>query len=195
MSKPQELVFVTSNPNKTAEVSRQLGNAYRFRSLTDLGSTEEIPETSGTIPGNAQQKARFIYERYGVNCFSEDTGLEIEALDGAPGVDTAHYAGPARDARANMEKVLRQLSGQTNRRARFRTVICLIQDGKEWLFEGICPGHIAGRLRGEMGFGYDPIFIPEGSDRTFGQMSFTEKKKVSHRAAAIRKLVAHLREN
>ena len=192
MPQPKQLVFVTANPNKIAEVSRQLGNNYNFKGLTDIGCTEEIPETTDTIPGNARQKARFVYDRYGVDCFSEDTGLEIEALDGAPGVHTAYYAGPQRDPRGNMERVLQELQGEPNRKAQFRTVICLIIDNKEYLFEGICEGNIAGRIRGEEGFGYDPIFIPNGSDQTFGQMGFTAKKTYSHRAKAVQKLVNFL---
>lgn len=188
----ERLVFVTNNTNKVAEVSRQLGNDYTFLSLADIDCHEDIAETSPTIPGNAQQKARYVYEKYGVNCFSEDTGLEVDALDGAPGVLTARYAGPERDAKANMKKVLTELEGNPNRKARFRTVICLIQDGKESLFEGICEGNIAGRLRGEQGFGYDPIFIPLGSSETFGQMGFTAKKNYSHRAKAVQKLVDFL---
>lgn len=194
MPHPKRLVFVTGNPNKIAEVSRQLGNDYNFQGLKDIGCTEEIPETTNTIPGNAQQKAHFVHDRYGVDCFSEDTGLEIESLDGAPGVHTAYYAGPARDPKANMTKVLNEMQGKTNRKAQFRTVICLILNEQEYLFEGICEGHIAGRIRGEEGFGYDPIFIPNGSDQTFGQMGFSAKKSYSHRAKAVQKLVDFLQQ-
>lgn len=189
----ERLVFVTNNPNKIAEVARQLGSNYDFLGLSDIGCTAEIPETTNTIPGNARQKARFVYDGYQVDCFSEDTGLEIDALDGAPGVDTAHYAGPERNPKANMEKVLEELGQSTNRKARFRTVICLIRNGEEHFFEGICEGNIAGRLRGESGFGYDPIFIPNGSATTFGQMDFSEKKKYSHRAKAVSQLVDFLK--
>lgn len=192
MPQRKKLVFVTANPNKIAEVSRQIGNDYNFLGLQDIGCEEEIPETTDTIPGNARQKARFVYDKYGVNCFSEDTGLEVEALNGAPGVHTAYYAGPDRNPKANMNKVLAELQGKANRKAQFRTVICLIIDGKEYLFEGICEGNIAGRLRGKEGFGYDPIFIPNGSDQTFGQMGFTAKKVHSHRAKAVKKLVDFL---
>lgn len=188
----ERLVFVTNNTNKVAEVSRQLGNDYTFLSLADINCHEDIAETSPTIPGNAQQKARYVFEKYGVNCFSEDTGLEVDALGGAPGVLTARYAGPDRDAKANMQKVLKEMEDKADRKARFRTVICLIQDGKETLFEGVCEGNIAGRLRGTQGFGYDPIFIPNGSSETFGQMGFTAKKNHSHRAKAVQKLVDFL---
>lgn len=194
MPTKEHLVFVTNNPNKIAEVARQLGEAYDFQSLADIGCTEEIPETTDTIPGNARQKAQFVHERYGVDCFSEDTGLEIDALDGAPGVDTAHYAGPERHAEANMKKVLKALGRVPNRKARFRTVICLIRKGEEHLFEGICEGNIAGRIRGDQGFGYDPIFIPNGSSETFGQMGFTAKKVYSHRAKAVQKLIDFLQQ-
>lgn len=192
MPQRKSLVFVTNNPNKIAEVQRQLGSTYNFQSLKDIDCHDDIPETSSTIPGNAIQKARYVYEKYGVDCFSEDTGLEVDALDGAPGVMTARYAGPDRDPKANMKKVLSELRGKSNRTARFRTVICLIRDGEEHLFEGICEGNIAGRLRGDEGFGYDPIFIPSGSAQTFGQMGFTAKKTYSHRAKAVQKLVDFL---
>ena len=189
------LVFATNNPNKIAELQQQLGDRYRFRGLKDIGCTEEIPETTGTIPGNARQKARHVHEHYGVDCFSEDTGLEIAALGGQPGVDTAHYAGPERDAGANNRKVLSELKDRDDRRARFRTVICLILDGKEHLFEGICPGRIAPQPRGEGGFGYDPIFLPDGGNgRSFAEMSAAEKAAVSHRGRAVRALVEFLRD-
>ena len=189
------LVFATANPNKVAEVQRQLGNAYTFRSLTDIGCTEPVPETTGTIAGNACQKARYVFENYGENCFSEDTGLIVDALDGRPGVDTAHYAGPSRNARANNLKVLSELGNTGARTARFKTVICLVLDGKEYNFEGICEGHIATCPRGNDGFGYDPIFVPrEGNGyQTFAQMTTDEKARISHRGRAMQKLMAFLR--
>ena len=193
------LVFATNNAHKIAEVQAQLGDQYSFLSLKDINCTEDIPETTGTIPGNARQKARFVKDNYGHDCFSEDTGLEIDALDGRPGVDTAHYAGPARDAKANNDKVLAELAGKEGpreRAARFRTVICLIKDGEEHLFEGVCPGHIATRADGDQGFGYDPIFVPaEGDGHPFAQMTRAEKQTISHRGRAVRKLVDFLATN
>lgn len=194
MKSKKKLVFATNNPNKIAEVTAQLGESYTFLSLADIGCTEEIPETTNTIPGNAIQKARHVYENYEKNCFSEDTGLEIDALDGAPGVDTAHYAGPARDANENMQKVLDSLARKSDRKARFHTVICLIIDGEEHLFEGYCEGVIADQKRGDQGFGYDPIFIPDGEQETFAQMGFDRKKQYSHRARAVKKLVDFLEQ-
>lgn len=188
------LVFATNNPNKIAEIKGQLGDAYTFSSLKDIGCTEEIPETTGTIPGNARQKARFVKDNYGHDCFSEDTGLEIDALGGEPGVDTAHYAGPQRNAEDNYNKVLQKLSGQPDRSARFRTVICLVKDGREHLFEGICEGEIATEPHGDDGFGYDPVFRPkEGDGRTFAEMTGAEKRALSHRARAMAKLHAFLK--
>ncbi len=184
-----KLVFATNNPHKIAEIKAQVGDGYAFLSLQDIGCTEEIPETTPTLEGNARQKARFVKEHYGYDCFSEDTGLEIDGLDGAPGVDTAHYAGPERSATANNAKVLAGLAGKTNRSARFRTFICLILEGKEYLFEGRCEGTISTRERGEQGFGYDPVFIPaEGDGRTFAEMTGAEKRRFSHRARAMARL-------
>lgn len=188
----KKLVFATNNPNKIAEVKAQLGEGYDFLSLADIGCTEDIPETTGNIPGNARQKARYVFERYGYDCFSEDSGLEIDALDGRPGVDTAHYAGPARDALANMNKVLTEMGDTTKRSARFRAVICLIEGGEEHFFTGVSEGSIAIDRRGEQGFGYDPIFIPEGERDTFAQMGFDRKKAYSHRARAVKGLVNFL---
>ena len=190
-----QLVFATNNPHKIAEIKAQLGGDYDFLSLRDINCTEEIPETTGTLEGNARQKARFVKDNYGHDCFSEDTGLEIDGLDGAPGVDTAHYAGPARDAVANNNKVLAGLAGQAVRSARFRTFICLLLDGEEHLFEGRCEGAIAVAPRGAGGFGYDPIFVPrDGDGRAFGEMSGAEKQQFSHRARAMAKLQTFLRE-
>lgn len=187
-----QLVFATNNPNKIAEVKAQLGDAYEFLSLADIGCYEEIPETTDTIAGNATQKARYVYDKYGYNCFSEDTGLEIDYLNGAPGVITAHYAGPERNAIANMQRVLREMGETEQRSARFRTVICLVIDGKEELFLGICEGQITLQMEGEDGFGYDPIFVPEEESETFAEMGFDRKKNYSHRARAVKKLVTHL---
>ncbi|WP_367389394.1 non-canonical purine NTP diphosphatase [Lewinella sp. LCG006] len=190
----ETIVFATNNPNKIREVQQLLGSNYQFLSLEEVGCMEELPETSPTLEGNALEKARHLYHHYHHDCFSEDTGLEVEALNGAPGVITARYAGPERDARLNMQKLLRELGPHTNRKARFRTVIALIINGKEYLFEGIVNGSISHELQGEDGFGYDPVFIPEGENRTFAQMSKEEKNAVSHRGRAIAKLQDFLKK-
>lgn len=188
-----KLVFATNNPHKIAEIKAQVGEGYDFLSLQDIGCTEEIPETTPTLQGNARQKARFVKGNYGHDCFSEDTGLEIDGLDGAPGVDTAHYAGPERSAEANNAKVFAGLAGKPSRTARFRTFICLILDGEEHLFEGSCEGTISKVAQGTQGFGYDPIFIPaEGDGRTFAEMTGAEKRQFSHRARAMAKLQVFL---
>lgn len=189
------LVFATNNQNKIAEIKAQLGDQYVFLSLKDIGCHEDIPETQPTLAGNAEQKARYVKEKYGYDCFSEDTGLEVDALGGAPGVITAHYAGPARSAEANNDKILKELSGKTDRSARFRTFLCLILDGEEHLFEGRCEGTISAAISmGTDGFGYDPIFIPaDGDGRTFAEMTGAEKRSMSHRARAMTKLQGFLR--
>ncbi len=188
----KSIVFATNNPNKIAEVSRQLGNQYHFLSLQDIGCLEELPETSNSLEGNARQKARFVYEHYGYPCFSEDTGLEVGALEGQPGVDTAHYAGPARNDQENMQKLLANLANHSDRSAQFRTVICLLLDGEEQLFTGICQGTIVAAPQGTEGFGYDPIFQPAGESLTFAQMGMDRKKQLSHRAKAVQALLAFL---
>lgn len=190
----KNLVFATSNPNKIKEANNLLPAALEVKGLKDIGCTEEVPETSPTIQGNALQKARYVFENYQVNCFSEDTGLEIDALNGEPGVYTARYAGEARDKEANMAKAIANLEGKSNRGAQFRTVIALIIDGQEYTFEGIARGMIAMQKQGTEGFGYDPIFIPEGYDRSFAQMTQAEKNEISHRGQAVRKLVTFLGE-
>ena len=183
-----KLVFATANKNKVSEIQKIMGTQYDFLSLEDIDCTEDIPETQATIVGNALQKARYVYENYGMNCFAEDTGLQIHALDGAPGVYSARYAGPARDANDNMNKALKELEGKDSRAAQFKTVIALILDGKEYTFEGIVAGEILEERQGTGGFGYDPIFKPTESDRTFAQMSSEEKGKISHRGRATQKL-------
>ncbi len=188
----ENLVFATSNKYKVAEVNQLLEN-ITIKSLTEIGCTEDVPETSDTIKGNAIQKAEYVYKHYNVNCFSEDTGLEIDSLNGAPGIYAARYAGPERDSQANIDLVLNNLNNNLNRKARFRTVIALVIDGTILSFEGIAEGHIANEMQGEGGFGYDPIFIPEGEERTFAQMSANEKNKISHRAKALKKLVEYLK--
>ena len=190
----RRIVFATNNSNKIKEVQELLGEQYQFLSLADIGCHEEIPETTGTIPGNALQKAQYVHSNYREDCFSEDTGLEVDALDGIPGVDTAFYAGPQRSAQDNMTKLLGALNGHTDRSAQFRTVIALILDGQEHLFEGIVRGKIATQQAGAKGFGYDPIFIPDGYNRTFAEMTAAEKNAISHRGQAVAKLHAFLQQ-
>lgn len=183
------LVFATNNPHKAQEIEQILGGRYQIKTLRDIGCTEEIEETEDTLEGNALLKARYVKTYYGYDCFSEDTGLEVEALDGQPGVHTARYAGPQRSADDNMELLLHNLTGKKNRRARFRTVIALLREGQEILLEGICPGSIATEKRGVGGFGYDPIFVPEGYTESFAELGEEVKNCISHRALATEKLV------
>ena len=161
-------------------------------SLKDIGCAEDIPETNPTLEGNASQKAFYVYDKYGYNCFADDTGLEIEALNGEPGVYSARYAGEEKSAEANMQKVLGNMKEINQRKARFRTVISLVIDGKEEQMEGIVDGHILEEKKGDEGFGYDPIFQPDGYDQSFAEMELTEKNKISHRGRAVQKLVAYL---
>lgn len=182
------LVFATNNPHKAREVGLILGDGFSVKTLRDIGCFEEIEETEPTLEGNALLKARYVKEKYGYDCFSEDAGLEVEALGGAPGVHTARYAGEAKDPNANMALLLKNLEGHENRRARFRAVIALITDGREILLEGVCPGRIASEKRGSGGFGYDPVFIPDGYDETFAQLGDDVKSRISHRAQATVKL-------
>jgi len=186
------VVFATGNEHKVKEVNAALKGAFEALSLRSIGCEEELPENSPTLEGNALEKARYVHQHYQVDCFSEDTGLEVEALDGAPGVYSARYAGPARDAEANMALLLDRLHGIENRRARFRTVIALILDGQEYTFEGVVNGSIAHEKKGAQGFGYDPIFMPDGFSRTFAQMPAEEKNAISHRGRAMGKLKAFL---
>ena len=187
------IVFATSNPHKVKEVNQLLNGQFEVVSLKDIGCEEDIPETSPTIEGNALQKARYVFGKYGANCFSEDTGLEITALGGEPGVLSARYAGEDKDPTANMDLVLKKLADNTDRSARFKTVIALIVDGKEHIFAGICNGSIRREKSGTDGFGYDPIFQPDGFEVTFAEMTAAEKNAVSHRGKAVRKLVAFLK--
>ena len=193
--KNRSIIFATGNPHKIREVNQLLNGQLTVAGLKDIGCREDIPETSPAIEGNALQKARYVFEKYGANCFSEDTGLEIPALNGEPGVRSARYAGEAKNADANMQLVLKKLAGEKDRRARFKTVIALILNGKEYLFEGICNGTIREQPSGSGGFGYDPIFQPDGFDRTFAEMPPEEKNKISHRGRAVRKLVAFLTQS
>ncbi len=190
----KQLVFATANAHKIAEVNRLLQGLYEVVPMHVLGITEDIPETADTLQGNALLKAQYVHQRLGIDCFAEDTGLEVEVLNGAPGVYSARYAGPHNDAQANMRKLLDALKGCDNRRARFRTVIVLIYKGQTQLFEGIVPGHIAQVPAGTNGFGYDPIFVPQGYDRTFAQMSTAQKNAISHRSKAIARLVDFLKK-
>lgn len=185
-------VFATNNAHKLQEVTAILGERVELLSMKDINCQTDIPETADTLEGNALLKARFIFENYQMDCFADDTGLEVEALNGAPGVYSARYAGDAHDSEANMKKLLRDLEGVENRKARFRTVFALIVDGKEHLFEGIVKGEIIKTRRGTSGFGYDPIFIPEGYSQTFAEMGNDLKNKISHRALATNKLCRFL---
>lgn len=191
------IVFATANENKTHEVRELLKDLYEVKSLVDIGCTEDIPETSHTLEGNAKLKAAYVKEKYGYDCFADDTGLEVDALNGAPGVFTARYGGPDKDAQQNMNHLMGEVekAGAVNaaqRSARFRTVIHLIVNGQEVTLEGICKGHIAQEQSGKKGFGYDPVFIPEGEDRTFSEMSSEEKNSMSHRGSAIRLMLEYL---
>lgn len=187
-----KLVFATNNKHKLEEVRAILPPTVELVSLADIHCQDDIPETADTLEGNALQKAHYIKEHYGLDCFADDTGLEVEALGNAPGVYSARYAGPEHDARANMEKLIRELAGKENRQARFRTVIALLLDGKEYCFEGIINGTIIDEKRGDAGFGYDPIFIPSGYDQTFAEMGNDLKNTISHRALAVRELADFL---
>lgn len=186
------IIFATNNAHKLAEVQAVLGEGYELLTPRDCGITEEIPEEQPTLEGNASQKAHYLFDRTGRDCFADDTGLEVEALGGAPGVHSARYATDSHDFAANNRLLLENLAGKENRRARFRTVISLILGGEEHLFEGIVEGRIIEQESGHQGFGYDPLFIPDGYGKTFAQMTTDEKNAVSHRARAVRKLAAYL---
>ena len=190
-----KLVFATNNKHKLQEVRDIVGNRVEVLSLSDIGCSDDIPETADTLQGNALIKARHIYGKYGLDCFADDTGLEVEALGGAPGVYSARYAGEECDSEANMRKLLENLTGKSNRNAQFRTVIALIIDGKEMLFDGIVKGTIATEKKGDSGFGYDPVFIPEGHAESFAQMSGEMKNSMSHRFRATQQLGDYLKEN
>jgi XTP/dITP diphosphohydrolase len=188
-----KLVFATNNDHKLLEVRKLLPKEIQLNSLNDIDCHEDIPETGDTLEVNASLKSHFVHERYSLDCFADDTGLEIEALGGEPGVYSARYAGDEKDAEGNMQKVLDQMQGVVNRRARFRTVISLLLNGEEMLFEGIVNGEILTQKHGEKGFGYDPIFKPDGYDISFAQMELSEKNKISHRGLAIDQLVTYLK--
>lgn len=188
-----KLVFATHNPGKLQEVRELLAPDYEVIGLSELGDHEDIEETALTLEGNAWIKARTVWQKHGLSCFSDDTGLEIEALDGAPGVFSARFAGPEKDPQANMDKVLDELKDQRNRKARFRTAVALVLNGEEFLFEGTVNGEITTLQSGAKGFGYDPIFSPNGYDTTFAEMDGPTKNAISHRGLAIKKLVAFLK--
>jgi XTP/dITP diphosphohydrolase len=187
-----QLVFATNNPNKLKEVQSLLPHYIELLSLEDIGCNEEIPETQNTIEGNAIQKANYIKEKYGYDCFADDTGLEVEALGGAPGVYSARYAGKQRNANSNMDKLLHELNIHSNREAQFKTVIALQLHDKQHTFTGICKGEITTSKKGKKGFGYDPIFKPKGYSQTFAELSLEEKNKVGHRGKAVKQLVTFL---
>ncbi len=191
----KKLVVATNNAHKLAEISAMLGDKMDILSLKDIHCTADIPETADTLEGNALLKARYIQEHFGMDCFADDTGLEVEALGGAPGVYSARYGGgEGHDSQANMNRLLRELEGVQNRKARFRTVIALLMDGEEHRFEGIVNGEIIAERRGVAGFGYDPIFVPEGYTETFGELGDEVKNQISHRARAVQQLVRFLEE-
>jgi XTP/dITP diphosphohydrolase len=187
-----EIVFATNNEHKLRELQQILGQQFKLLSLKDIGCDEDIPEESPTIEENSMDKAIYVFDKYSKNCFADDTGLEVEALDGRPGVISARYAGEEKNMDKNIEKVLGELEGKTNRKARFKTVISLIIDGKKHQFEGIVNGTIIKEKKGEEGFGYDPVFVPDGYNITFAEMAADEKNKISHRGLAVKKLVDFL---
>lgn len=188
----KEIVFATNNKHKLHEIRHLTEGHLKIRSLAEIGCNDEIPETADTLEGNALLKARFVKENYGYDCFADDTGLEVEALGGRPGVYSARYAGTGHDFRANMLKLLAEMDGITNRKARFRTVIALILGDKQYFFNGQVGGNIIREMRGGEGFGYDPVFMPDGYQITFAEMSLSEKNKISHRAVAATKLASFL---
>ena len=190
-----KLVFATNNLNKLAEVQKMLPTTIELLSLKDINCFDDIEETATTLEGNAQIKANHISEKYGYNCFADDTGLEVTALNGAPGVYSARYAGEPTNAENNMQKLLNELHNQTNRDAQFRTSICLNLNGEQFLFDGVCKGQILSEKQGEQGFGYDPIFQPDGFDLTFAEMSLTQKSGISHRGKAMQELIEYLSLN
>lgn len=189
------LIFATNNHHKLEEVRTILGDRYNIRSLKDIGCLTDIPETAPTLEGNALLKARFVNNHFHLNCFADDTGLEVPALNGAPGVYSARYAGHSKNPADNRRKLLQEMTGLSNRRAQFRTVIALLQDGKEYLFEGIVHGEIIREERGKTGFGYDSLFVPQGYTQTFAELGAEVKNTISHRAEAVRRLKQFLYED
>lgn len=190
--KSMQLVFASNNKNKIKEIQALVSDTIQIISLEDIGCTEDIPETAETIEGNAILKANYVTSNYGYDCFADDTGLEVEALNGAPGVYSARYAGEQKDANDNMDKLLQELKDKSNRNANFKTVIALNLNGKQNLFTGIINGKIIEEKMGTNGFGYDPIFIAEGHQKTFAQLTLEEKAHISHRGIAVAQLIAFL---
>ena len=188
-----KICFATNNKNKLVEIRNKIGKAYDIISLSDLNHTQELPETHNTLEENSLEKAEFIFKRYKINCFADDTGLLVDALEGEPGVNSARYAGPAKRSEDNINLLLKKLEGAKNREAKFVTVITLIIDGVVNQFKGEVRGMIAEYISGSNGFGYDPIFIPDGSENTFAELDLKQKNKISHRALAIEKLVDFLK--
>jgi XTP/dITP diphosphohydrolase len=189
------LVFASNNQHKLSEIQNIIGNQFKLITLSEAGFIGEIPENQNTLEGNALEKARYIVAKLKTNCFADDTGLEVEALKGEPGVYSARYAGPENNSEKNISKLLLNLENITNRKAQFRTVIALILNSKEYLFEGIVKGTIINNKKGKDGFGYDPVFVPEGYNKTFAEMTLIEKNKISHRANATYKLADFLKKD
>ncbi len=189
----ESIVFVTNNSNKLREVGELMPNHFELLGLRDIGFSGDIPEEQPTIEGNALQKARYIYQRFQVNVFADDTGLEVDALNGSPGVHSARYAGPNANDQANLNKLMHEMAGFTNRKARFKTVLALIFQGKEYSFYGITDGIITKSPEGQQGFGYDPVFKPEGYEQTYAEMPLSTKNSISHRGKAVRSLAAFLK--
>jgi XTP/dITP diphosphohydrolase len=188
-----DLIFATNNEHKLREIKLIIGEKVNLLSLKDINCVEDIPETGLTLDANASQKSHYIFNKYGKNCFADDTGLEIDVLNGEPGVYSARYAGEEKNSEKNMQKVLEKLKGKENRKARFRTVISLIIKGEEILFEGVVEGRITEKPAGTHGFGYDPIFVPDGFEQTFAELGDDVKNKISHRAKAVEKLAEYLK--
>ena len=189
-----KIVFATNNAHKLSEIKDILGEGFEVLSLSDIGCHDDIPETAGTLEGNALLKAQYIHDHYHINCFADDTGLEVEALGNQPGVYSARYAGEGCSYQDNVRKLLAEMRGMTNRKACFKTVVALILDGKQYFFEGRVDGIILPEQRGTDGFGYDPVFLPDGHDKTFAEMDAATKNSISHRGRAIRQLATFLLE-
>lgn len=194
MKKPRKLIFSTNNEHKLEEVKAILEPYYQILSLKEIGDDTDIPETGDTLEDNALIKANYLWNTYHMNCFADDTGLEVEALDNAPGVYSARYAGEQKSSEDNVAKLLKELEGKENRKARFRTVIALIIEGKRYIFEGKIEGVITTSPKGNSGFGYDPVFQPDGYDKTFAELTLADKNEISHRARAVQQLALFLRK-
>lgn len=192
MTTTRSVIIATNNRHKLDEIQAILGERFSLKTLRDIGCTEELAEEQNTIEGNSLQKAEYVYKNYHVDCFADDSGLEVDALNGEPGVDSAHYAGPQRSHDDNINLLLKNLAGKSDRKARFRTIITLFLDGKKHTFEGIVNGTILHERRGTDGFGYDPVFLPDGFSKTLAEMTMDEKNRISHRAVAVGKLANFL---